>query len=101
VGGVIAKYAVPSRSLKQAGVPLSTQLTGAACGIVGFFLIPVIGLFIGFVLGVYAAEVRRVGVSAAWPSTVAAVKAAGVSILVELSAALLATATWAFGVVSA
>lgn len=101
VGGVIAKYAMPSRSLKQAGVPLSTQLVGAACGIAGFFLIPVIGLFIGFAVGVYAAELRRVGTAAAWPSTVAAMKAAGLSILVELTAALLATATWAFGIVAA
>lgn len=101
MGGVVAKYAVPSRSLKQAGVPLSTQLFGAACGILGFFVVPVIGLFLGFALGVYAAELRRLGVASAWPSTVSAMKAAGLSILVELTAALLATATWAFGVVTA
>lgn len=100
-GGVIAKYAVPARSLRQAGVPLTTQLAGAFAGIVGFFLVPVIGLFIGFAIGIYLAELRRLGTTAAWPSTIAAMKAAGLSILVELTAAMLATATWAFGVVTA
>ena len=27
----------------------------------GFFVIPVVGLFLGFVLGVYLAELQRVG----------------------------------------
>ena len=38
-------------------------------GVVGFFVVPVVGLFLGFVLGVYLAELRRVGAAAAWPST--------------------------------
>ena len=70
-----------------------------AVAIVGFFVIPVIGMFIGFVVGVYAAERARVGAAGAWPSTKAALRAVGVSILVELVAAFLAVATWVVGVV--
>lgn len=99
--GLITKYAVPGRNLKAAGIPLSTQLAGALAGIVGFFVIPVVGLLIGFVLGVYLAELRRVGHDAARTSTWLALKAAGTSILIDLSAALLATGVWITGVVTA
>jgi hypothetical protein len=67
--------------------------------VVGFFVIPVVGLFLGFVLGVYLAELRRVGSAGAWPSTVHSLKAVGWSIVIELVFALLATWTWVVGVV--
>jgi len=98
VGGVV-KYLVPNRRLKSAGVPSSTQWAGAAVGIVGFFVVPVVGLFLGFVLGVYAAERRRVG-SDAWPSTKAALRAVGLSILIELVAGVAATLVWVGGVLA-
>jgi uncharacterized protein YqgC (DUF456 family) len=98
VGGVV-KYLVPNRRLKSIGVPSSTQWIGAAVGIVGFFVIPVVGLFVGFVLGVYAAERHRVG-DQAWPSTKAALRAVGLSILIELVAGLAATVVWVGGVLA-
>jgi uncharacterized protein YqgC (DUF456 family) len=98
VGGVV-KYLVPNRRLKSVGVPSSTQWIGAAVGIVGFFVIPVVGLFVGFVLGVYAAERHRVG-DQAWPSTKAALRAVGLSILIELVAGLAATGVWVGGVLA-
>jgi hypothetical protein len=67
--------------------------------VVSFFVIPVVGLFIGFVLGVYLAEHHRLGGKAAWPSTRHALKAVGVSILIELAAGLVATFVWVTGVV--
>jgi hypothetical protein len=48
---------------------------------------------------VYLAEVARVGKDQAWPSTTAAVRAVGLSILVELVAGLSAAATWFVGAV--
>jgi uncharacterized protein len=64
-------------------------------------VVPVVGLFLGFVLGVYAAEHRRVGPRLAWPSTRAALRAAGLSILIELLAGLLAAGVWVTGVLVA
>jgi hypothetical protein len=61
-------------------------------------VVPVVGLFIGFVLGVYLAERARVGGARAWPSTTAALRAVGFSILIELVAASLAAITWVVGV---
>ena len=98
--GAVAKYARPGRRLKEAGIPASTQWTGALLGVVGFFVVPVVGLVLGFVLGVYAAEHRRVGPRLAGPSTMAALRAAGLSILVELLAAVLAAGVWAAGVMA-
>jgi hypothetical protein len=101
IAGFITKYAVPGRGLKAAGIPVSTQLLGATLGIVGFFVVPVVGLLLGFMLGVYLAEVRRVGPAAAGRSTMLALKAAAASILIDLAAALLATGVWIGGVVVA
>lgn len=99
VGGTVVKYLVPGRRLKASGVPNRTLAVGALLAFVGFFVVPVVGMFIGFVLGVYLAERARVGGAQAWPSTVAALKAVGASILIELVAAFLAAVTWVVGVV--
>jgi uncharacterized protein YqgC (DUF456 family) len=95
--GTVVKYAVPGRRLK-ASVPTSTLVVGGLLAVVGFFVIPVVGMLVGFPIGVYAAERVRVGGAGAWPSTKAALRALAHSILIELVAALLATAVWIVGV---
>lgn len=99
VTGAVVKYLVPGRRLQRAGVPTSTLAVGAALGVVGFFVVPVVGLLLGFVLGVYLSEWRRKGHRDAWPATVHALKAVGLGILIELGFGILAAATWAVGVV--
>lgn len=98
IGGMIVKFAIPSQRLKASGVPNRTLLIGAVCAIIGFFVIPVLGILVGFVLGVYLAEVRRLGSQQAWPSTKAALKAVGLSIAIEFASALLAACVWGVGV---
>ena len=98
--GQVAKYLVPGRQLKSAGVPGRTMMAGALLGIVGFFVVPVVGLPLGFVLGIFLAERARLGSSAlARPSTAHALRAAGWSILIELGSGLLMAGTWLAGVV--
>jgi uncharacterized protein YqgC (DUF456 family) len=99
--GAVVKYAVPGRHLQTAGVPTRTLVAGGLLGIVGFFVVPVVGLVVGFVLGVYLSELQRVGLQRAWPTTKAAMRAAGVSLLIEMAAGLLAATTWAVGAVVA
>lgn len=99
--GTVVKFAVPGRRMKSAGVPNATLLLGGVGGVVGFFAIPVVGLPVGFVLGVYAAELRRVGNVEARRTTLAALKAVGLSILIEATAALLAAATLVVGILVA
>ena len=68
-------------------------------GIVGFFVVPVLGLVLGFVLGVYLAELaKRRDQRLAWASTVHAIKGVALSVGVELAGALLATVVWVAGV---
>jgi uncharacterized protein len=97
--GSVVKYVVPGRRLKEGGIPSSTLLLGGVLGVVGFFVIPVVGLVVGFVAGIYLAELNRVGREAAWPATKHALKAVGLSLLIELTSCLLAAATWVTGVV--
>jgi uncharacterized protein YqgC (DUF456 family) len=85
---------LPGRRMRDAGVPGRTLVAGGLLGIVGFFVVPVVGLLLGFVLGVYLAELARIGRARAWPSARHALTAVGWSILIELAAALLATAVW-------
>jgi uncharacterized protein len=98
-GGQVLKYAVPGKQLKTQGVPNRSLVIGGLVAIVGFFVIPVVGLVIGFVVGTYASEFQRVGPRSAWPSTRAALRAVGVSMLLELASVLLATTAWIIGVI--
>jgi uncharacterized protein YqgC (DUF456 family) len=93
--GSVVKYLVPGQALRDSGVPGRTIAAGAVLGVIGFFVIPVVGLFIGFVLGVYLAELARLGGhEAAWPSTRKALAAVGWSIVIEMATGLLAAAVW-------
>jgi uncharacterized protein len=99
--GTVVKYLWPGRNLKRSGVPNRTLLAGGVLGLVGFFVIPIVGLVLGFVLGVWLAERVRLGDNQrAWPSTVYALKAAGLSMLIELAAALAIAATWGVGLLA-
>lgn len=97
--GLITKYAIPGKRLKDSGMPLSTQIVGGILAIIGFFVIPVVGVFVGFPVGVFLAELRRHGgdAAAAWTSTWTALKAIGLFILIDAIAATLATITWVVG----
>lgn len=99
--GWLLKYLLPGRRLRARGVPNRTLLAGAVLGVVGFFVVPVIGLPIGFVAGVYVAERVRLGAAQAWPATRSALGAVGLSILIEFTFAFLAALAWVVGVVVA
>ena len=91
----LIKYMWPMRRIRAADVGTGTLLVGAVLGIIGFFVIPVLGLVIGFVLGVYLAELaNRRDQKVAWTSTVHALKGVALSVGVELAGALLATVAW-------
>ena len=93
--GQVLKYLLPHKSLTAAGVPGRSILVGGVAAIVGFFLIPLVGLVVGFIGGLYVAEHVRLR---DWPrareTTWVAMKATGFSILIELGALLLAATVW-------
>ncbi|HUO46607.1 MAG TPA: DUF456 domain-containing protein [Acidimicrobiia bacterium] len=100
VAAQVLKFMVPGRRLEAAGVPRRSLLIGAVLALVGFFVIPVVGLPLGFVAGVYLAErMRHPGHAQAWSATWAAIKAVGLSILIEMGAGLFITALWLASVI--
>jgi uncharacterized protein YqgC (DUF456 family) len=97
--GVAAKYVLPGRSSREGGAPWSTLAWGVVGAVAGFFAIPVLGLLIGGLVGIYLAEYARLRTpAAARDSTLAVAKAVGVGILLELVAGVFMILTWAVGV---
>lgn len=91
----VVKYVIPDRRLRAGGVPRRSIVIGGLLALVGFFVIPVVGLVLGFLAGVYLSERQRLREhDAAWRGTILAAKAAGVSILVELAGTLVAALAW-------
>src|SRR5688572_24778910 len=57
MGGQVVKYTIPGNQLSARGVPNRSLVIGGLAAIV----VPVVGVVIGFILGVYASELQRVG----------------------------------------
>lgn len=97
--GRVVQFLVPNRRLKAVGVPGFAKLAGLAGAVVGFFVIPYVGMFIGFPVGVFLAEHARLrDARRAWVATKAAVRAVLTSIGIELAAAVLVSWIWVAGV---
>lgn len=97
--GMVAKYVLPARSAAARGAPFSTLAIGAVGAVIGFFVIPIVGLIVGGVLGIYLAEYARLrALGPAWDSTRAALVAIGIGMLIELTAGVLMFGVWLLGV---
>ena len=100
VAGVVAGWVVPQRAAGKAGAARSSIWLAAAAAIVGFFVIPVVGVVIGGLVGLYAAEWQRSGDGpTAWRSTRATLVGFGVATLVQFLLALAMALVWVVWVV--
>jgi uncharacterized protein len=98
---LLVKYLWPARRMREADVGTWSLLAGGVLGIIGFFVVPVLGLVLGFVLGVYLAELAsRHDQRLAWASTVHAIKGVALSVGVELAGALMSTVVWVAAVLA-
>lgn len=101
--GLAAGIILPQRAAAAGGASAAAQLAGLAGAIVGFFVIPVVGVLVGGLAGVYGVELARHGDrQAAWTATVATARGFGVAILVDLVLGfvlLMAWVVWALTVV--
>ena len=94
----VAQWLIAGKHLRKANVPWLTLAVGGIAGIIGFFVVPVIGLFLFFVAAIFLLEwARRKDVSAAWGATKAAVQATLITIGVQLLGSLFAAGTWVVG----
>lgn len=101
VAGYVLQYTLPGRRMRERGVRGSTLALAVVFGVVGFFVVPVIGAVLGFVLGIYVVETSRSRDRAqAWQRTKHALVAVLHSIGIELVAGLLIAAFYVGGVVA-
>lgn len=99
IAGTVVKFLIPGRRMLAAGLPRSTMYLAGAAAIVGFFVLPVVGAPIAFVLATYLAERNRVGAERAATSTRQSVLAVAMSIGIELAAGLIIASLWLAAVV--
>lgn len=94
----VLQWILAGKHMRKAEVPVLTLAVGGIAGIIGFFVIPVLGLFLFFVGAIFLLEwARRKDVSAAWGATKAALQATLITIGVQLAGSLIATAAWVIG----
>ena len=90
VAGTIAGIVLPSRAAGGAGAAKTSLLVGAIGAVIGFFVIPVVGMPIGGALGIYLGERARTGIhEQAWRATWATLKGFGVGAVAQLVAGVL------------
>lgn len=95
VAAWVLMYYLPARHLRRSGVPSWLLAVAALAGVVGFFVVPVVGLPLFFVAAIYLAEsIRARHFGRSLGPTWNAVKAAGLSLLIELSAGMAAIIQW-------
>ena len=98
--GWSASAVLTGRKLKRQSIPKGSILIAALAGIVGMFVIPVAGLFLGFAGGLFLSEyVRLSDYRTAGRSSVEALKAMGIGMLVEFFMVSLAASVWTIGVI--
>ncbi len=90
----VVKYLIPGRQLKESGVALSTMLIALFGAVIGFFVIPVVGAPIGFMVAIYLIQWNRMGRNEAWPATLRTAGAIALSIGIELAGGLLIFGVW-------
>jgi uncharacterized protein YqgC (DUF456 family) len=97
--GLVAKYVVPGRRMRTAGVDGLVVAVALAVAVVGFFVVPVVGAPLGFILAVYVLElVKHREHAAAWRATTQAIRAVALNVGIELATAFAIITVWAVGV---
>ena len=96
--GWSASTLLTGRKLRQQQIPKRSIAAAVVCAVVGMFLIPWVGLFVGFGVGLLASEyVRSRDFRAALDSTKETLKATGTGVLVEFGMVCLAGSVWTVG----
>lgn len=99
--GATVTFFITTRRTRAAGVPQRSLIIAGLAGIVGFFVVPVVGLLLFFPLGLFLAEYVRIREpQAAWRSAVVGLKATGLGMLSELALALAAAGVWLVAVLN-
>lgn len=95
VVGSLLSTVLPARRAATGGAPSSTLALAAVGAVVGFFVLPVLGLLVGGVLGLLLAEQRRLGEwGPAWTSSRGVLSAYGIGVLLEVAVGIVMGMLW-------
>ncbi len=98
LAGMAASAVLTGRKLKEHRIPGRSVVVGLVAGVAGMFVIPVVGLFVGFAAGLLLSELARTrDFGTATTTSWAALKATGLGMLVEFGLACLAASAWVIG----
>lgn len=98
VAGMAASAVLTGTRLKRRQIPNRSLLFAAAGAVVGLFVIPVVGILVGFFVGLLLSETaRQRDLRTALESSWVALKAAGLGIVVEFACALAASTVFVLG----
>lgn len=94
--GMAMSYVLPKRAGERSGASKTSVRLGIVGAVVGFFVIPVIGMPIGGALGVLVGEYQRLqSWSAAWAATRSVLGGFGLAVLAEFTAGVFMVGSWA------
>lgn len=100
--GMGSSMVLTARDLGRKDIPRWPILVGVAAGIVGAFVLPALGLPIGFAVGLFGAELFRVrSLGGAASTSWTAIRAIGLGMMLELGCAMVATSVLATSVLLA
>jgi hypothetical protein len=98
--GMAASLILPERAGAAGGASRSTRMFAGVTGLIGFFVIPIIGFPIGACLGVLLAQYRQTAdPGEAVRATAAVIKGFGAGLVAELGAGLAMVLVWVAWVV--
>lgn len=97
--GTVGKYLVPGRELSDQDTSTTTWVLATVAAVIGFFAVPIVGMVLGFLVGVWAGKRLETGdARAATRATRRLLAGIGRGIVVEFSAGFLAVAVWVVAV---
>ncbi|AGS35714.1 hypothetical protein B841_11210 [Corynebacterium maris DSM 45190] len=98
--GMSASLMLTGRKMRRERIPNGPVAVGVVAGVVGMFVVPVVGLFLGFALGLLLAELaRRRDLTAAGRTSWEALKSMGLGMLIEFACASVAASAFVIGAV--
>lgn len=94
-GSVVVGVLLPRKAMQDSGAATWSQWAAVVGAIIGFFVIPIVGVLVGALVGVWLAEWSDKGdPRAAWTSTLAVAKGFGINTLVQFGIGTMMIAVW-------
>lgn len=98
--GLIASVRIPVQSSRTQSTPPWALLLWATCAVVGFFVIPVLGVFVGFALGVLASNfIQTRDLSTATERMLITLQSFGKTALIQAACATAICGLWVIGLI--